>query len=385
MIKRILAISSVFFVIFFLTSDRAIYIRRAHGATGAIRICVVKNIPQISLNIKGRYKIFTFNTDELIEEGRYFKKSTVSPLMSGVRIGKKEFRVYGIKLVPKKDSTIYVGKKRFRGSLDIIRTEDLKLLVINHVDVEDYLRGVLYHEVSHWWPMEVLKAQAITARTYAIYQSRVSKAKDYDLTDDVYSQVYGGKFSERWRTDRAIRATRNKVLTFNGKIFPTYYHATCGGHTEDALNLWNIDLRALKGIKCSFCRKSPHYHWSKRMSLSDIESKLKKSGYSIGKISSIKIAGRFPSNRAGDIEIKSSTAVLIIPAKNFRKILGNDLIRSTNFKLNIKGNAAFFEGYGWGHGVGMCQWGAYFMAKRHFKAIEILRFYYPGTKVEIYN
>ena len=121
------------------------------------------------------------------------------------------------------------------------------------------------------------------------------------------------------------------------------------------------------------------------MSLSDIESKLKKSGYSIGKISSIKIAGRFPSNRAGDIEIKSSTAVLIIPAKNFRKILGNDLIRSTNFKFNIKGNAAFFEGYGWGHGVGMCQWGAYFMAKRHFKAIEILRFYYPGTKVEIYN
>ena len=386
MIKRISISLAVFFVIFFLVPDAVVYTYSLPDPTQhLVRVCIQRNAPELSLTVKGAYKVLALHTNQVLAEGPLLKGVTVFGTMSGIRLGAEEFKIYGIKIVPKRDSTVYLNRRRFRGSIDIIRTEDLKLMVVNHIDVEDYLRGVLYHEVSHWWPMEVLKAQAITARTYALYQKSVSKSRDYDLTSDIYSQVYGGKFSEKWRTDRAVKASRGKVLTFNGKIFPTYYHATCGGHTEDASRLWNIDLDCLKGTKCNFCKKSPHYHWKKEVSLSDVESRLKKSGFKIGAISAIRTVGRNAAGRVENVEIKSSTATLTISAKDFRNSVGNNFLRSINFESNIKRNKVSFEGYGWGHGVGMCQWGAYFMSKRHFKTIEILNFYYPGTKIARYK
>jgi len=386
MIRKIPIIFCIFFAIFFLTSDKRVSIYSAQKfPQKLLRIRVIKDAPQISLTIKGSYKIFALHTNQLLFEAKNLRKTQVLPLMSGIKLSDEDFKIYGLKIVPKRDSNIYVDKRRFRGNIDIIRTEDMKLLVINHIDVEDYLRGVLYNEVSHWWPMATLKAQAITARTYALYQSQVNKAKDYDMTSDVYSQVYGGRFSERWRTDRAIRATKNKVLTYKGSIFSTYYHATCGGHTENASNLWNVDLSPLEGSKCTFCRRSPHYDWKKEMSLLDIESKLKSSGFKIGNIKSIEVIRVNKSGRAEEIEVKSASATLTIPAKDFRRILGNNFIRSTHFKLKIRRNKVSFDGRGWGHGVGMCQWGAYLMGKRRYKSQEILAFYYPGTKIEEYR
>ena len=82
------------------------------------------------------------------------------------------------------------------------------------------------NEVSTWGPMEALKAQAIAARTYALSQINESKGKDYDVTADVGSQVYGGIFSEKWRTNRAVDETRDKILTYKGAIFPAFFHAT---------------------------------------------------------------------------------------------------------------------------------------------------------------
>jgi len=281
------------------------------------------------------------------------------------------------------NAAIYANEKKLRGDIDIIRKEDGTLLVINRIDIEDYLRGVLNNEVSHWWPMEALKAQAIASRTYALYQAKIRQNADYDLTSDVSSQVYGGKLSERWRTDWAVRATKGQVLTYDGEIFPTYFHAACGGHTKDASDLWNENIEPLKGTKCSFCRISPHYRWEKSIPLPEIERRLKKAGFSVGKI-------------------KFAEEILNIPAKDFRRAIGNNIIRSTNFSicrggptcppktpmsapktiLCVSNNTAHFKGYGWGHGVGMCQWGAYFLSKRHYKADEILRYYYPRTKIK---
>jgi len=380
--RKILLTIFVFFIVFFLSTDTVIYIHNLQASTpNIVRVAVAKGEKQVSLQIKGPYQIFALPGNELIESGKYLAYSVVSPLASGIKIAEKDFGIYGVRIVPKRDSAIYLNRRSLRGIIDLIRTEDMRLLAVNHIDVEDYLRGVLYNEVSHWWPIESLKAQAIAARTYALYQKKVSAARDYDLTSGVSSQVYGGKFSEKWRTDRAVRLTKNKVLTYKWKIFPTYYHATCSGHTEDASNLWNVDMEPLKGTKCHFCKVSPHYRWKKEILLSEIEAKLRKAGYNIGKINSITPGERFVSGRIKDIELVSPTALLTIPAKLFRSILGNNFIRSTNFKIRIKKPKAFFEGLGWGHGVGMCQWGAYSMAKRHFKAIEILRFYYPGSKI----
>jgi len=350
-----------------------------------IRIAVIKNADHITLTVKGRYKIFSLYTHELLHEDKRVRKARITPTISGLVIGKTPFKIFGIRIVPSKDATIFINRRRFRGSVDVIRTEDLKLLVVNHVDVEQYLYGVLYHEVSHWWNMEVLKAQAIAARTFALYQSRQRKEKDYDLTCDVYSQVYGGRTSERWRTTRAVKLTKGKVLSFNGDIFPTYYHATCAGYTLDASKLWKIKLAPLKGVKCTYCKRSPHYNWRKDIYLKKIEESLKRSGYDIKGISSIYIDTIDETKRAVNIVLKSKDKTIKVPSNRFRLAVGPNSIRSTNFDITLKKGVVRFAGSGWGHGVGLCQWGAHFMSKKRYKVEEILNFYYPTAEITDYE
>lgn len=346
-----------------------------------LRVCVLKDADEFSLTIKGSYKIVTLKTNEFIKKGNYLRKAHVQASLSGLLIRDEPFRIFGIKIIPKKDASLYIGKRSFRGNLDIIRTENSDLLVINHINVEDYLKGVLYHEVSHWWPIETLKAQAIAARTYALYQKSQKKDKDYDLTNDIYSQVYGGKLSEKIRTNRAVDLTRDKVLTFKGEIFPTYYHATCGGYTENASNIWDIDLPPLKSVKCGFCKHSPHYKWKRKILISDFKEKINKSGYDVKKIKDI-----IPKNKTSSGRIKALKIIPgenpAIPANDFRLIVGPNIIRSTDFKVVLKDRYVYFRGRGWGHGVGMCQWGAFFLGLKWYKAGRILKHYYPGAKVQ---
>jgi len=355
-----------------------------------LRVCVLKGSNDLELTIKGRYKILTIKTAELIERGRDLKAAPVLALDSGLSISGRPFKIYGIKVMPKTDASVSIGRRVFRGTVDIIRTKERKLLVINHVELEDYLKGVLYHEVSHWWPMETLKAQAIAARTYALYQKSIKRDSDYDLTSDIYSQVYGGKASERIRTNRAVSITCGKVLTYKNEIFPAYYHATCGGRTEDASNLWDIKIPPLKGVRCGFCRFSPHYYWECEILLSGLEEKLSRAGYNLKNIVDIKAKGRTRSGRIKDLIFICAGKEVIIPADDFRLAIGPNRVRSTNFTLEVlpmprikreEGDFAFFKGYGWGHGAGMCQWGAFFLGLKRYKAEGILRYYYPGTKI----
>ena len=184
-----------------------------------------------------------------------------------------------------------------------IRTPDNHITVVNDINVEDYIKGVLYHEVSHHWPMEALKAQAVAARTYALYSINPA-GKPYDVTNDIYSQVYGGRDSERYRTDLAVDYTRGQVLTYNDKIIPAYFHATCGGMTEDAQELWNLpDIPPLRGVPCGFCANSPHFHWKKNFRLKDIQDALNLHGYKVGTIKDISIVDRDRSERIEHLKI----------------------------------------------------------------------------------
>jgi len=376
MIKKVAGTILVIFALFVVLSpSEALRINDT-----ILRVCVLKGAKELSLTIKGHYKILALKTNEVMDKGNNLKRAEVLPSQSGLLISNRAFNVYGIKIVPRRDASVYIGKRAFRGNLDIIRTKEKKLLAINHVDLEDYLKGVLYHEVSHWWPIETLKAQAIAARTYALYQKSIRQDKDFDLTNDIYSQVYGGRQSERMKTNKAIKLTRGKVLTFKGDIFPTYYHATCGGYTEDASNLWNINLNSLKGRRCDFCKHSPHYKWRYKIAISEVERKLGLAGYSVTGLKGIRLHGKTSSGRVRELRLISDKE-LLIPAKNFRLIIGPNLMRSTNFKLKTKGNNFLFYGLGWGHGVGMCQWGAFFLGLKRYKADHILRYYYPGTRI----
>lgn len=384
MAKRIIylvCLSAFFFLYPKVSLSPAISSQPQSSVSYPVRVAVMIDAPEINLKIKGDYYIYALPILEPIKERTTLKNVTIKPSYSGVLMGSEEFKIYGVKIKTDRTADISINGRRFRGEIDIIRTENLKLLVINHLDIEDYISGVLYHEVSHRWPMEALKAQAIAARTFAIYKSLESAGKDYDLRSDIYSQVYGGKTSEKFRTNRAVEKTAGKILVYEKEILPAYYHATCGGHTEDASLLWNTNLAPLKGKPCEYCKDSPHFSWVKEIPLTFIEEKLNKNGYKIKDIIKIETPSRDASGRTETVNIISSLGIEKIPAHKFRLILDPNIIRSTNFTVTVREDKAIFNGKGWGHGVGMCQWGAYYMAKKGLKAEDILRFYYPGAKI----
>ncbi len=336
-----------------------------------VRVLVVKNAKSIELKIKGSYKKVDFNTGALIEEGKSLR---------GAIIHAQDISFKGIKILPEEKTRLYINNRQFRGIIDILKDEEEKIFVVNHIDIEEYLYGVLYHEVSHLWPIEVLKAQAIAARTYAMYQKLVTKNKFYDLTSDVYSQMYGGRTSETRSTRKAVNLTQGLVLMYDGKVFPSYYHATCGGRTSDVTTIWNINVPALKARWCDYCKMSPHYSWKKEFRFDQIKDKLKASGYDID-IVSVKVIERDASGRALDVLLEGKDRDMQLSGNKFRLAIGPNEIKSTNFEVRNRGSFVTFIGKGWGHGIGMCQWGAFGMAREGFKAHQILEYYYPGANL----
>ena len=346
-----------------------------------IRVLIIKNADSLDIKIKRPYKVKALYTDELIDERPSLPATRVCPTLAGLKIGEREYKLAGVKLEPRHEKSIFINGCPYRGSITLIRAPNQTLSVVNTLDIEGYLYGVVPSEMAASWPREALKAQAVAARTYALYHRLVRRKFDYDVTCDTRSQTYKGLKSEAHRTNRAVDSTRGMVLTYRGKIFPAFYATVCGGHTENSRQLWNIEMEPLEGVKCPFCWSSSLFRWDARIPLVEIQKKLSNKGYDLDEIESIRTAGINESGRWQQIKVVHYTGELIIPAHKFRYILGPKAIRSTKFILTVKDSTAHFRGKGWGHGVGMCQWGAYIMAKKGYGMKEILRHYYPGSRL----
>ena len=347
-----------------------------------VRVLVNDNNTKLNLLVQGPFVIKLFPSGQVVKKSAAPAKLLILPSPAGIRIGKEEWTSRGISIEPLKDRTLFLESTRFRGSLQILKDPKGLLDAVNTLDVEGYLYGVLHHEVAHWWPMEALKAQAVAARTYALYQVAVSKAQDFDLKSGTSSQMYGGSTVERFRTKKAVNETRGQILTYQGKIFPAYFHATCAGTTAGADELWQIKLPPLAGgVNCNYCLLSPHHDWQAKIALSEIEEKLNSVGRPVGQILKIEVISQTPSHRAGSLRITGTQTESVIAAKDFRVLAGGDRIRSTNFTVTIKDDQASFVGKGWGHGVGLCQWGALGQALTGRTYHEILNFYYPGADI----
>jgi stage II sporulation protein D len=346
-----------------------------------IRVAILQDAPSLSLNIGGYFEIIDAKSKRTLHHAKSLK-TTVTASKNGILIGSENFYPDKVIIQASKSAGLAINGRKFRGNIQFIRKDNSSLLVVNYLGLEDYIKGILYHEVSHYWPLEILKAQAVVCRTYALNQIEVNKGKDFDVTADIYSQVYGGRTSERYRTSKAVDETRGEILTYQGKVFPAYFHATCAGYTEDASLLWNINIAPLKGVHCGFCQDSPHFKWHNVLNIDELRQTLEKSGYRIKEIKDILIGDRDKSGRIVVLKFINEKETLNISAKDFRNIIGPNIIRSTNFTVKLADNDAVFVGYGWGHGVGLCQWGGYFMAKSGYNYQEILRYYYPGSLLE---
>jgi stage II sporulation protein D len=276
---------------------------------------------------------------------------------------------------------IQLNGKKYRGSVEI-SPADKGMLVVNELPMEDYLAGLINCEISSQWPMEVIKAQAVVARSYAIFQRESRKYAIYHLESTVIDQVYDGCAIEDSRAVRGVRETSGEVLTYNNNVIQAFFHSNCGGHTESSENVWGYAFPYLQGIDCSYCLSAPSAKWEQTLTLDRIESLLRSSGYQVEGLRDIKTGRRNRSGRVTDLTLIGIKERLTISTVSFRKAIGYTLIKGTNFDVRIAGNDAVFTGIGYGHGVGLCQWGAKQRAGDGFDYREILTYYYPGTRLK---
>lgn len=365
------------------------------------------------------------------------------------------------------------NNRKYRGSFRIFRGTS-GLTLVNEIDVEDYLRGVLKMEINPTWPREAINAQAIISRTYAFKHLGRHAKEGFDLCDLPHCQVYRGVNAEDPVFDRAIKETRGLVVTYQGQLALTPFHSDSGGATADVSNVWGGHLPYLKAVKEPINDVSPYASWRTAIKTSDIQKFLAKTGIKVGTITSIAIAECDPYGRANKIRITGTGGSHLMSSHAFRMAIGPQKIKSTMFtisstesslsngskmqtrnvnsntpapnlsfvdedsvKLNaeeeklmtvlvkqgffnanqmidmllhpekkksyllqalkrkpptnksttstyITGNEIVFTGKGWGHGVGMSQWGAKDLAEKGWSKERILKLYFPGTSLQKY-
>ncbi len=346
-----------------------------------IRVKIFPDSAAVIISVKGDYTIKQVDSDRILKYGKGLR-AKVSGYKSGIIFSGHYLAARDIFVkLNNPNELIEINGRKFKGGLEIIKRDNGAVSVINYLPLEDYVKGISIRETSHYWPMAALKAEAVAFRTFALYRAEQFKNKEWDVTDDVYSQVYGGQEAERYRITEAVDKTKGEALYYNGKILPAFYHSTCAGATEDALVLWNVNLAPLKGVVCGFCKDSPHFSWKTTVAKDKIKELLKKQGRKIDKLEEIVVSGREISGRIINLNIVTVEKDIEISAKDFRNLIGPDIIRSTNFKISLNNGDLIFDGLGWGHGVGLCQWGAYFMAKTGADYLKILKYYYPGSRL----
>src|SRR5438309_4910929 len=268
------------------------------------------------------------------------------------------------------------------GGRVIVKRQNGKLLAINEVPLEDYVKGVVPSEMSAAWHPEALKVQAIATRTYALYKMRQNARKDFDVLASIKDQVYlyRGRASAG-AAARAVDDTRDLVLAYLDEPILAVFASTVGWQTEDAWNVWAVNMTYLKGVECPFDLNSPWYQWRTDIALPMLEQRLRDEGFPVGIIASLAPATYTKAGRVIQVRILHSGGELYVKGDDLRRVLGYTVLPSTQFDFDIVGMQVQFAGRGNGHGVGLCQWGAKELAERGYSAETILRYYYPGADI----
>ena len=267
------------------------------------------------------------------------------------------------------------------GFVHLVR-RDKGFLVINRVDLEEYVKGVVPAEVSSTWHPEMLKAQAVAARTYALYQQMLSATREYDVAATVQDQVYRGKQGIDVGILRAVEDTRGLVVTYQDAPIYAAFSSTAAGLTEDAMNVWSKEYPYLKGVECPFDLASPYYQWKSSFKIDTLEQNLRQQGFSVGTIATITPLSFSRGGRVAKLRVLHSGGELILRGEELRKAVGYTIIPSTQFAIESIGRDVVLSGFGAGHAVGMCQWGAKELAELGYPFSTILRYYYPGTELQ---
>jgi stage II sporulation protein D len=256
------------------------------------------------------------------------------------------------------------------------------LVVVNALDLEEYVAAVVASEVPAGWPDAALQAQAVAARTFAVAQKIAQgPAARAHLGSSVLDQVYRGAAHPDSSALRAARATGGEVLTFGSAPIAAYFSASCGGTSETAQDAFNVPPGSTPYLVSQRDDADEGRTWTVRKPLADLSAALRRSGRVLAPVTSLSVSGRTPSGRARTVRIETAAGERILAAVELRQILGYTALPSLSFDVSVERGAAVFRGRGNGHGVGLCQWGARARAVRGESYRAILAHYYPGADI----
>lgn len=305
------------------------------------------------------------------------KRGMVHVLGSGLNFDKSK-KIVKKNLFFEASDGVRVGGRLFLGRISA-HVKNSKLMIINRLPVETYLLGIVGSEMNPEWPLDALKTQAVAARTYALQRRmRMRFAnRPYDLESTVLSQVYKGAERIQQSVIDAVSLTRGEVLAHRHRLVEALFHSTCGGQTSSSREAFGNQLPYLNPRACRWCKNASKYRWSAKLSLRQLDKALNKNKLIQNHLESLhrKRGQKKTTARVGGKKIYLSS-------RSVRVAAGYMNIFSSKFEARTLGKEVRFTGRGFGHGVGMCQWGAHGLAKAGHNYLEILAHYYKGAQTK---
>ena len=345
----------------------------------------------------------------VVARGDSGERASLSGANAAIRVGRRSDRPAEfsspLSLVSH-DGSVSINGRRYRGEL-VFAAGDSGVQVVNRLGLEAYLRGVVPRELGtrSAGDRAALEAQAVAARSYAV--TRLAPGtRAYDVTATTSDQVYGGVDAENAAADAAVSATEGLVLVYQGRVVSAPYHSTCGGSTAEPAEIWRSRNEPflqrvsdrIPGTDRYYCDIAPRFRWERSWrgdSLSAIVERYLRTyaqvpAGPVGAMRDITVEGRTPSGRVAAILVETTRGRFRVRANDIRYVLrspGGELLNSTYFSPEVLASPdgrlsrLTIRGLGYGHGVGMCQWGAIGRARAGQDFRTILRTYFPGTSV----
>jgi stage II sporulation protein D len=372
-----------------------------------IRVLLAKDVKACTVMVPSSYEIIETSSGTSL--GRFSKNSeplSVAASSGQFSIAARTFSSRQITLIPDQPFVFYLNDKGYRGEIRLaLGSDGTSFDIINNVPLETYLAGVVGAEMPSYWEPESLKAQAIASRTYCLYvKERFGLQRSWDVNKTQANQMYLGLEAESPKVWEAVNTTAGQVLNClddGGKkgIFPTYFSSVCGGHTEDSRKVFGDSFAPLRGVDCPWCRQvaaRDMFFWPMvKLDKSYVTSQVTAKYPSLIKLGQV-------SNVVVD---KESTYIGFVRPTNLKLVGANgqsDFIRAEDFRLAVDPTGrkirstickvtsqaqtwTFFSGRGFGHGVGLCQYGSEGMARQGSTAQQILNHYYPGAWIAKLN
>lgn len=288
-------------------------------------------------------------------------------------------KIKNIYLIESDKNILYLNKVGYRGKLELHNVLG-KIYIINILNIEEYLFSVVPSEMPSSWNIEALKAQAVASRTYSYYHLLKNKSKNiYDLDSTTNFQVYKGISSETPSSIEAVTKTSGMIMTYNYEPIVAYFHSTSGGKTADDKDVWQgSDLLYLESVECKYSENSPHYEWTTELTINEIANALSRKYKRIDNIQ--KISFKKNNDRVIEVTVVHNNGTIKLSGNEFRMLFPPQKLKSTYFTAKRDKKSLIIQGRGWGHGVGMCQWGAKGRSEKGIKYEEILNYYYKDIK-----